>query len=302
MCRLEPARVVPWVEVSVGVTRDQAAVAELVLEQQGALAITLEDDADDPVLEPGVGATPLWPKVHVRGLFESNVSRQQIMDVLQLATGVEQPGLICWREVGDQDWERAWMERFQPMNFGRHLWIVPTGMQIPLDERNTEIRLDPGLAFGTGTHPTTALCLEWLDGQHLSGKGVVDYGCGSGILGIAAALKGADRVICVDNDPQALEATRANILRNDVGDVIECKTPDEFGETGADILLANILSGPLIDLSERLLGSLKSGGLIVLSGVLEEQAGAVIGAYSGKCTDFQLAVQEGWLRLEANKL
>jgi ribosomal protein L11 methyltransferase len=292
----------PWCEVSVAVSRTQAAVVEDVLEQLGALAITLEDDADDPVLEPEAGSTPLWPTVQVCGLFETDVQRSRITDALQIVPGLGRPDLIHWREVGDQDWERAWMEQFQPMKFGQGLWIVPSGMQIPFDRNNTEIRLDPGLAFGTGTHPTTALCLEWLDGQDLGGRNVVDYGCGSGVLGIAAALKGADRVTCVDNDPQALEATQANIRRNGVAGIIDCKAPDEFGETGADFLLANILSGPLIELSAVLLGSLKPGGRIVLSGVLEEQTAEVIQAYRTTCSDFVLAADDGWVRLEASKL
>ena len=292
----------PWCEVSVTVSRAQTAVVEDVLEQLGALAITLEDDADDPVLEPEAGSTPLWPTVQVRGLFKTDISRQRITEALQVVPGQGRPDSIHWREVGDQDWERAWMEQFHPMKFGTGLWIVPTGMQIPFDQNNTEIRLDPGLAFGTGTHPTTALCLEWLDSQDLSGRCVVDYGCGSGVLGIAAALKGADRVTCVDNDPQALEATRANIRRNGVAGIIDCKAPDEFAETGADYLLANILSGPLIELSAVLLGSLKPGGRIVLSGVLEEQAAEVIQAYRSACSDFRLTAEDGWVRLDASKL
>jgi len=292
----------PWCEVSVAVSRAQASAIEDVLEQLGALAITLQDDADDPVLEPDVGSTPLWPAVQVRGLFEADVQRSRITDALQIVAGLGRPDLIHWREVGDQDWERAWMKRFRPMKFGQHLWIVPSGMQIPFDGNNFEIRLDPGLAFGTGTHPTTALCLEWLDDQNLSGRSVVDYGCGSGVLGIAAALKGANRVTCVDNDPQALEATQANIQRNGVAGVIDCKAPDEFGETEADVLLANILSGTLIELSAVLLGSLRPGGQIVLSGVLEEQAAEVIQAYHPVCSDFRSAAQDGWFRLEARKL
>jgi ribosomal protein L11 methyltransferase len=290
-----------WVEVSIAVAREHTALAEFVLEHQGALAITLQDDADDPVLEPGPGTTPLWPTVHVRGLFEADAGRQQITDALQLVPGVNRPQLIRWREVGDQDWERTWMERFQPMKFGQHLWIVPSGMQIPFEQHNTEIRLDPGLAFGTGTHPTTALCLEWLDGQDVAGQRVVDYGCGSGILGIAAALKGAEWVICVDNDPQALEATLANAMRNNVADIIDCQTPDEFRQAEADIVLANILSGPLIELSPVLLGSLKPGGWIVLSGVLDEQADSVLQAYSHDCIDVKLEAREAWIRLVARK-
>ena len=288
----------PWSEVSVTVDREQAPLAELVLEQQDALAITLEDDEDHPVFEPGPGATPLWPRVHVRGLFEAGVSRDGITLALQHVPGVNRPGLIQWREVGDQDWERAWMDRFAPMRFGERLWIVPTGMEIPFDDKNIEIKLDPGLAFGTGTHPTTALCLEWLDGQELTGKRVVDYGCGSGILGIAAALKGAGRVICVDNDPQALEATLDNASRNDVSRGIDCLAPDAYSENAADIILANILARPLVELAPQLLNSVKTGGMIVLSGILKEQAEWVIAAYSSKVGRIRQHELDEWIRLD----
>ncbi len=292
----------PWSEVSISVTCEQAPLAELVLEQQGALAVTLEDahenDWDHPVLEPGPGATPLWPSVHVRGLFEADAARDRITRALQFVPGVSRPDLIRWREVRDQVWERAWMDRFQPMKFGDHLWIVPTGMEIPFDENNIEIRLDPGLAFGTGTHPTTALCLEWLDGQDVTGKRLVDYGCGSGILGIAAALKGAGKVVCVDHDTQALEATRENAARNGVTDLVQCLAPEAYAENSADCVLANILAGPLVELAPVLLGSIKSGGTIVLSGILEEQAGMVASAYRADCQKICQHELDGWVRLE----
>jgi ribosomal protein L11 methyltransferase len=288
----------PWSEVSVTVNREQAPLAEFILDQQDALAITLEDDEDHPVFEPGPGATPLWPRVQLRGLFEAGVSRDGITRALQVVPGINRPDLICWREVGDQDWERAWMDRFQPMRFGEQLCIVPTGMEIPFDEMNIEILLDPGLAFGTGTHPTTALCLEWLDGQEVTGKCVVDYGCGSGILGIAAALKGAGRVVCVDNDPQALEATFDNASRNGVSGLIDCLTPDVCSENAADVLLANILAGPLVELAPRLLNSVKTGGMIVLSGILKEQAESVIAAYSLKVKGIHQYELDGWIRLD----
>ena len=288
----------PWVEVSVTVDREQAPLAELVLEQQDALAITLEDDEDHPVFESDPGATPLWPRVHVRGLFDAGVGRDVITRALQLVPGIDRPGLIHWREVGDQNWERAWMDRFAPMRFGEQLWIVPTGMEIPFDDNNIEIQLDPGLAFGTGTHPTTALCLAWLDGQDVSGKCVVDYGCGSGILGIAAALKGAGRVICVDNDPQALEATLENASRNGVSGLIDCLAPDAWSENAADIVLANILARPLVELAPLLLNSVKTGGMIVLSGILKEQAEWVIEAYSLRITGISQQELDGWIRLD----
>ncbi len=287
-----------WLEVSVCVPSEQAPLAELVLEQHGALAVTLEDDGDHPVLEPGLGVMPLWPSVHVRGLFEVNAARDSITRAMQFIPGITRPDMIRWRELGDQVWERAWMDRFEPMKFGNHLWIVPTGMEIPFEENNIEIRLDPGLAFGTGTHPTTALCLQWLDGQDVRDKCVVDYGCGSGILGIAAALKGAQRVICVDNDPQALEATLENAARNRVTNRLECLTPEACTETSADFLLANILAAPLVDLAPLLLGSVKPGGVIVLSGILEEQTAMVTEAYRAACHRICQNELEEWVRLE----
>lgn len=292
----------PWIEVSISVTGEATEKAERALQQLGALAVTLEDVADKPVLEPDPGTTPLWPNVHVRGLFDTGVNRQRVMAALQLVPGADRAGQIRWREVGDQDWERAWMARFQPMRFGHHLWIVPTGMEIPTDPENIEISLDPGLAFGTGTHPTTALCLEWLDGQDLAGKKVVDYGCGSGILGIASALKGAGEVMCVDNDPQALEATIANAERNGVTSLIDCRLPAEYARSSVDIVLANILAAPLISLAPVLTASVRSGGSIILSGLLEEQHEEVAAAYRHYCVEAGSAALQGWLRLEFKKL
>jgi len=288
---------VPWLELSLRVDRDAVPAAEAALEAAGALAVTLEDDADVPVLEPGVGETPLWPVVQLKGLFDAGVNRERVQSGLEAHSG-GRPDRLTWREVGDRDWERAWLDRFQPMRFGRRLWIVPTGMRVDTAPNQVEIRLDPGLAFGTGTHPTTALCLEWLDGQDLAGATVVDYGCGSGILGIAAALLGAARVVCVDNDPQALQATAANAARNAVEDRIVCLTPEDFAASGADVVLANILAGPLIELAPRLCGCARPGAALVLSGLLEEQAETVAAAYRGRCSVAGQALREGWARIE----
>jgi len=288
----------PWSEVSVSVVRERAPLTELILQQQGALAVTFEDDGNHPVLEPGPGATPLWPSVHVRGLFEADAARDCVTRTLQFVLDVSRPELIRWREVHDQVWERAWTDRFKPMKFGDHLWIVPSGMEIPFDENNIEIYLDPGLAFGTGTHPTTALCLEWLDRQDVTGKRVVDYGCGSGILAIAAAMKAAERVICVDNDPQALESTLENAARNGVTDLIRCLAPEAYSENSVDFVLANILAGPLVELAPVLLASAKPGGRIILSGILEEQAGMVAGAYQTDKHKIRQRELDGWVSLE----
>jgi len=290
-----------WIEISISVARAVSALAELTLEQLGALSITLEDDEDHPVLEPGPGETPLWPSVHVRGLFEEGIDRDRVLAALLNVSITQRPEQVRWREVGDQDWERAWMDRFVPMKFGKRFWIVPSGMQIPFDSQNIEIRLDPGLAFGTGTHPTTALCLEWLDGHDVESKTVVDYGCGSGILGIAAALKGAGCVICVDNDPQALEATADNAERNAVSGIIRCHTPDTYDQPEADIVMANILANPLIGLAPILLGSLRPRGLLALSGILQEQAGEVRSAYQAGLAGITLENREDWVLLQGQR-
>jgi ribosomal protein L11 methyltransferase len=290
-----------WIEISISVARKATALAEFTLEQLGALAITLEDDEDDPVLEPEPGATPLWPSVHVRGLFEAGIDRDLAIKSLQSVNREARPEHIQWREVGDRDWERAWIDRFSPMKFGNRLWIVPGGMQIPFESENIEIRLDPGLAFGTGTHPTTALCLEWLDRQRVGNGTVVDYGCGSGVLGIAAALKGATRVICVDNDPQALEATADNAARNEVSGTIECHTPQSYEMPDADFVMANILAGPLIRLAPVLLGSLRPGGRLALSGILKEQAGEVQAAFQAELAETGMEDQDGWVLLKGRR-
>jgi ribosomal protein L11 methyltransferase len=291
-----------WSEVCICVPRQAAKATEQALEDLGSLAITLEDDADNPVLEPGPGETPLWPSLVVRGLFESGINRSSILSGLAHIPGADRPGVIQWREVDDRDWERAWMDRFTPMCFGKSLWIVPSGMEAPVDPAAIAISLDPGLAFGTGTHPTTALCLEWLDGVDCDQKKVVDYGCGSGVLGIAAALKGARGVDCVDNDPQALEATAMNAMRNAVEGRIHCSLPQDFECSAADIVLANILAGPLVELSDTLADTLRPGGMLLMSGVLSDQVTSVTAAYEGRAKLLEVSEQEGWARILMEKM
>jgi ribosomal protein L11 methyltransferase len=295
-----------WVEISLSVSRDEAEAAELALSAQGALAITFEDEADVPVLEPAVGTAPLWPVVQIRGLFEHAADRSSILSCLLASKIISRPDAITWREVADQDWERAWMDRFQPMQFGQKLWIVPSGMQGPADPTALQLKLDPGLAFGTGTHPTTELCLEWIDGMDFHDLRVLDFGCGSGVLGIAAALKGAASVCSVDNDPQALLATADNAARNGVEARIQCWLPrawagDRPAET-YDVILANILAGPLIELAPLLSHRLNRGAHIVLSGILENQADEVAAAYFASCGELQRKQREEWLRLDGRRL
>lgn len=293
------------------------------MESMEALAVTTQSASEagdkasppgDEVFEPELGTTPLWPEVEVRGLFKPDVSRAEVLEALtdKLADGpdVDAPERVRWRRVEDRAWERAWMDRFEPMRFGRRLWIVPRGMTAPTGRKATVVRLDPGLAFGTGAHATTALCLEWIDAARLRGKLVVDYGCGSGVLAIAAALRGARRVIAVDNDPQALEACEMNARHNHVnGQVVPC-LPEHYravlsdtlrGLVGADVVIANILARPLMQLAPVLTDSLRVGGRLVLSGLLDAQADSVRRPYLRAFGKLSLSTREGWARLEGKK-
>jgi len=289
-----------WLELSVRVARQHAALVETLLQNEPVLALTMTDDADDPVLEPGVGETPLWPSVCVTALFDGETPVEPLTRILSLVPGVDWPHQVNFRRFENQQWERVWMDRFKPMRFGRDLWIVPGESEVPAQARHV-LKLDPGLAFGTGTHPTTRLCLEWMDGHDFSGEAVVDYGCGSGVLGITAAIKGAGKVMCIDNDPQALTATRDNAQRNGVEDIIECLAPEQFSPQTADVVLANILAGPLIELAPRLCACLAQGGSLALSGILEGQAQEVADAYAGTVPNLEKRVVDGWVLLTGTR-
>jgi ribosomal protein L11 methyltransferase len=291
---------VSWLELSVRVSRQHASLVESLLQNEPVLALTLTDDADDPVLEPGVGETPLWPAVCVTALFSGDASVESLSRILSLIPGVNRPEHVTFREFEDQQWERVWLDRFKPMQFGSDLWIVPGDQQAPSEAVHI-LRLDPGLAFGTGTHPTTRLCLQWMDGHDFHGMTVVDFGCGSGVLGIVAALKGADHVVCVDNDPQALVATRENANRNRMNEKIHVFDPAQFKPLKADVVLANILAGPLIELAPQLLASLRPGGSLVLSGILEAQAQEVAEAYQPHIDHLNITLDDGWVRLQGKK-
>jgi ribosomal protein L11 methyltransferase len=289
-----------WLELSVRVSRQNAPLVESLLQNEPVLALTLTDDADDPVLEPGVGETPLWPSVCVTALFSGDTPVGPLTRMLSLVPGVDRPQQVSFRKLEDRQWERVWLDRFKPMRFGQGLWVVPGNRDAP-PEATHVLRLDPGLAFGTGTHPTTRLCLQWMDGHDFQGQTVVDYGCGSGVLGIVAAIKGATEVICVDNDPQALVATRDNAARNSVAEKIQVLMPSEFNPVRADVMLANILAGPLVELAPVLLASLRPGGSLVLSGILEEQADEVAIAYQLFMDHLCITVDDDWVRLHGQK-
>lgn len=290
-----------WLELSIRVSRQNAPLVERLLENEAVLALTLTDDADDPVLEPGVGETPLWPSVCVTALFSGDTPVEPLTRMLSLVPGVDWPHQVSFRKFEDEPWERAWLDRFKPMQFGSGLWIIPGEADIPASAKFA-LRLDPGLAFGTGTHPTTHLCLEWMDAHDFVAESVVDYGCGSGVLGITAAIKGAQSVDCVDNDPQALIATLDNAKRNGAEGRINSMAPEQYTPRPADVVLANILAGPLIELAPRLSASLRPGGSLVLSGILEQQAPDVEKAYSADFPSLQKKVLDGWVLLTGIKV
>ncbi len=294
----------PWIQLQIPADPDTADQLEDLLMEMGADAVSMEDAADQPLYEPDPGTTPLWNQTTVTGLFQSDRNIEQLCSDIRDAWHQQTQQALAEIDVTlveDKDWERAWMDDFHPLQFGERLWIVPSWHEAP-DPDAANLLLDPGLAFGTGTHPTTALCLEWLDGQEVTGKQVTDYGCGSGILGLAALLLGADHVIGVDTDPQALEASRDNARRNGVEDNrLDLYLPGSDPDTQADIMLANILAQPLIGLAPRLAELTRPGGHLVLSGILFNQAREVMDAYEPWFIMDEPEQKEDWIRLTGRR-
>mgnify|MGYP001813349401 FL=1 len=271
-------------------------------EQQGALSVSFEDAADQPLFEPDPGSTPLWSATRITALFETTADFSALKHQLASTFGATVVERLHEDTLQDQDWERAWLDQFHPMQFGRRLWVCPAG-QRPLDARDAVlIDLDPGLAFGTGTHATTALCLQWLDEHPPVEQRVLDYGCGSGILAIAALKLGAAAAWGVDIDEQALWASRENAARNGVDAGLMTALPAALPDQCFDLLLANILANPLIDLAPRLARLVRAGGDLVLSGVLAEQADAVCTAYERWFSLSETADRDGWVRLHGVRL
>lgn len=266
---------------------------------QGALSVSLDDAGDQPLFEPPPGETPLWNLTRVTGLFEEEAVPEGLEQFARLVFGAQ---IVGWSDstLDDQVWERAWMEHFQPMQFGKRLWICPSGYEPP-EPSAVNILLDPGLAFGTGTHPTTALCLRWLDSLTFDGETVLDFGCGSGILAVAALRLGASAAIGIDIDPQALIATRDNALKNGVEDRLSCLDATANASQACDVVVANILAGPLVELSSRILGHLKPGGKLALSGILEDQAASVRSAYEALVTFEPDEILDGWVILKGTQ-
>jgi ribosomal protein L11 methyltransferase len=296
-----------WLELSLTVRAAEQERVELALEDAGALAVTLLDaDAGTPgeraILEPGVGETPLWDDLTLTALFDAAADRAGLLHVLGELVPELDPARVRFREVEDQDWTRVWMEDFHPMRFGRRLWIYPWNVEPPADgSERAVVRLDPGLAFGTGTHPTTALCLEWLDAQELAGRSVLDYGCGSGVLALAALQLGAARVTGIDNDPQALAASRDNAERNGVGARLMLLPPEDFTDTPADALVANILAGPLAELAPRFARCTLPGAPIALSGILAGQEHELLQRYAADFDDLRVQFRDDWALISGRR-
>ncbi len=266
----------------------------------GALSVTFTDAGDEPVLEPAPGETPLWTDTAVTALFDGGTDLSALSKSLQASLAVEDLPLNRIDELADRAWEREWLKDFGPMQFGERLWVMPGDDQEPAEDAIV-VRLDPGLAFGTGTHATTALCLEWLEGLDLAANTVCDFGCGSGILGIAALKLGAREVDAVDTDLQAVRATRQNAERNLVEDRLHTGTELRSPSRQFDIVVANILAGTLIEHVALICNRLKQGGAIALSGILEDQVDEVCSAYQSRINLDTPVIKDGWALLSGTR-
>jgi ribosomal protein L11 methyltransferase len=289
-----------WLQLRINTSSEHAESIGDMLTANGSQAVTYVDAKDTPMYEPKPGEVMLWPDTQVVGLFEADADMQGILARLSKAKVLGPNFKHKLEPLEDKDWEREWMDNFHPMQFGERLWICPSWRDVP-DPNAVNVMLDPGLAFGTGTHPTTALCLRWLDGIDMTGKTVVDFGCGSGILALAALKLGAKEVIGIDIDPQALQATKENARRNGVEDKLNVYLPEDQPTLEADVVVANILSGPLLELQDVISGFCKTEGLLVLSGILAEQVTNIETAYARDFALEQSAIDGEWARVSGKK-
>ncbi len=291
----------PWIQLKLNTTGANAEDLSDALMEAGAVSITFQDTHDTPVFEPLPGETRLWGDTDVIGLFDAETDMNDVVAILENHPLLGAGFAHKIEQLEDKDWEREWMDNFHPMRFGERLWICPSWRDVP-DENAVNVMLDPGLAFGTGTHPTTSLCLQWLDSLDLTGKTVIDFGCGSGILAIAALKLGAAKAIGIDIDPQAIQASRDNAERNGVSDRLELYLPkDQPEEMKADVVVANILAGPLRELAPLISVLPVSGGLLGLSGILASQAESVCEAYADSFALDPVVEKEEWCRITGRK-
>ena len=286
-----------WLQISVDVSGSQVEMVSEAFTVMGALSVTVLDAGDEPLLEPAPGETPLWSNTRVIALFDAAQDIAELKQQLQAVLKTPVPDLLV-ESLADRDWSNTWRDTFGAMQFGERLWVCPVG-ESPPDPKAVVVHLDPGMAFGTGTHATTAFCLQWLDAHPPTSKSVIDYGCGSGILAIAAHKLGAATVVAVDIDPQALQATRENARRNDCD--IDVLYPESLGQRSADLVLANILANPLIELAPDMAQRVHVGGQLVMTGILAEQAEAVMAAYVDWFVFAEPVYREEWVLMEGTR-
>jgi ribosomal protein L11 methyltransferase len=291
----------PWIQLKINSQAEYAEQIGEMLSASGAQAVTFVDAKDTPMYEPKPGEVMLWPDTQIVGLYDAEYDMSRVISQLSQSKLLGKNFNHKLDQLEDKDWEREWMINFHPMQFGERLWICPSWRDVP-DPNAVNVMLDPGLAFGTGTHQTTSLCLRWLDRLELSEATVVDFGCGSGILGIAALKLGAKRVIGIDIDPQALLASQDNANRNDVGEKIELYLPEHQPELKADVVLANILAGPIRELRTVITEYCKTGGKLVLSGILDNQAQEINDLYSHDFNMDPIMVDGEWARVSGVKI
>jgi ribosomal protein L11 methyltransferase len=269
-----------WLKITCAVSEDQLELVSEKMERAGAQAVTIEDAGDHPLFDLHDGEMPIWEVSMVSGLFAAEQGSDPVIAAIKASFSPAEMPDYRVMEIPEEDWERSWMDRFQPMQYGDKLWVVPTWCEPP-DPGATNIMLDPGMAFGSGSHETTRMCLNWLANRDISNKTVIDYGCGSGVLAIAALKMGAQQAIGVDIDPQALKASRQNAEANAVSERLQLVLPEQLpDEARADIVFANILAGTLLDLKEKLLSLRKPGGVLLLSGLLKSQQDSISEAYN----------------------
>ncbi len=285
-------------EITVQVAQEQAELIDAELLNAGAVGVTYADAKDAPIYEPLPGEMPLWSQIKMTALFDDQAAMQSASQSLQSS----HPELEQLKtQLKEQVWERVWMDHFKPIRFGERSWVIPEGYAV-VDPAAVNLILDPGLAFGTGTHETTALCLKWLDQNDVKGKNLVDFGCGSGILAVMALLQGAKQVICVDIDSQAIQATQQNAEKNGVAAGIKVVNPESVHSIkNQDGILANILAEPLLALCDDFHQMLKPNGFIVLSGILAAQKNMVCEKYASRFIDIECEIEQDWVRVGASK-
>ncbi|MRT36019.1 50S ribosomal protein L11 methyltransferase [Acinetobacter sp. RIT698] len=295
-----------WLQIHITVEQAQVEFTETLLSSLGAVSVTLDDAENQDLLEPLPGETPLWNKVIVTGIYAQEEGEDIDVTALETFIRTQLPTEPMRSEfLEDQVWERSWMDYYEPIQIGEKYWIVPEWIEPP-EADAVNIKLDPGLAFGTGNHASTFLCLQWLGKTDVKDKVVIDYGCGSGILGVAALLLGAKKVYATDIDPQAVLATKQNAELNGVLENLYVGLPEEFNaefkNQHADILVANILAGPLMSLAKEFSTLIKSEGEFALAGVIEEQVTDVSSIYSEFFDIVEVEKrEETWCRISGSR-